>query len=170
MRDWRHAVNTLVFGSALVMSSLMGVGLDSAQAATAAENKAAVHEANLQFYVALNTLFVGDVSAIAALWSHTDDVTYMGPQGGIGHGWPAILKMWEHQAAMKLGGRVEPSEENMIVGDDLAVVINYELGENTNANGKVERVKIRATNSYRKEGGHWKMVGHHTDLLPFLAK
>jgi len=28
-------------------------------------------------------------------------------------------------------------------------------------------VSIRATNVFRKEGGQWKMIGHHTDLLPF---
>ena len=29
-------------------------------------------------------------------------------------------------------------------------------------------VSIRATNLFRKEHGTWKMIGHHTDLLPFL--
>jgi hypothetical protein len=29
-------------------------------------------------------------------------------------------------------------------------------------------VSIRATNLFRKESGAWKMIGHHTDLLPFL--
>jgi ketosteroid isomerase-like protein len=32
-----------------------------------------------------------------------------------------------------------------------------------------EKVSIRATNIYRKENGQWKMIGHHTDLLPYLA-
>jgi hypothetical protein len=31
-------------------------------------------------------------------------------------------------------------------------------------------VKLRATNSYRMENGVWKMVGHHTDPLPYLSK
>ena len=71
---------------------------------------------------------------------------------------------------MKLGGKVEPAEMQAIVGSDVAVVTLYEEGENTNAKGKVERLKLRATNSFRKEGGLWKMVGHHTDTLPYLAK
>jgi hypothetical protein len=29
-------------------------------------------------------------------------------------------------------------------------------------------VSIRATNLFRKEDGSWKMIGHQTDLLPFL--
>ena len=29
---------------------------------------------------------------------------------------------------------------------------------------------IRATNIFRKEDGQWKMIGHHVDLLPQMAK
>ena len=35
---------------------------------------------------------------------------------------------------------------------------------------KVEKVKLRATSIFRKEAGLWKMVGHQTDKLPYLAK
>ena len=94
----------------------------------------------------------------------------MGPTGDFDRGWRAVLKNWEGQAALKLGGRVEPAEVNMIVGQDIAVLSAYEQGENTNAKGKVERVRLRATNIYRKEGGQWKMVGHQTDPLPYLIK
>ena len=104
------------------------------------------------------------------VWSHADDVTYMGPTGGVEHGWSAVLKNWQGQAALKLGGRVEPADMQAVIGRDLAVVTAYEQGENTNADGKVARVKLRATNIFRKEGGQWKMIGHHTDPLPYLAK
>ena len=140
-------------------------------AASAADNdKAAVLAANNQFYMALNKLFTGDVAGIKAIWSHADDVTYMGPTGGFEHGWSAVLKNWEGQAALKLGGRVESADVQMVVGTDVAIVSNYEQGQNTNASGKVERLKLRATNIFRKEGGQWKMVGHHTDPLPYLTK
>jgi ketosteroid isomerase-like protein len=56
------------------------------------------------------------------------------------------------------------------VGRDLAVAQNYEKGENTNADGKTQSVSIRATNLFRKENGKWKMISHHTDLLPYLKK
>jgi len=29
---------------------------------------------------------------------------------------------------------------------------------------------IRSTTTFRKEGGQWKVVGHHTDPLAFLKK
>ncbi len=28
-------------------------------------------------------------------------------------------------------------------------------------------VSLRATNVFSKENGAWKMIGHHTDMLPF---
>jgi ketosteroid isomerase-like protein len=123
-----------------------------------------------ELYTALNTMFTGDLSPMKEVWSHANDVTYMGPGGGFQVGWDHVLKNWEEQAAMKLGGKVEPTEMRITVGRDLAAVSDIEKGENTNAASKVEKVSIRATNLFRKEGGKWKMIGHHTDLLPHLAK
>ena len=104
------------------------------------------------------------------LWSHKNDVTYMGPGGGFRLGWKQVLADWETQAALKLGGKVEPKEMRITVGRDLAIVSNYEEGQNLMADGKPQAVKIRATNLFRNENGRWKMIGHHTDTLPFLQK
>lgn len=144
--------------------------LISASAQVPNKGKAAVLAANAQFYAAINAMFTGDVGPIEAIWSHADDVTFMGPNGQFDDGWSAVFKDWKSQAALKLGGHVEPVEIHAIAGQDVAVVSDYEQGENTNANGKVQHVKLRATNIFRKEGGQWKVVGHHTDLLSYLAK
>jgi ketosteroid isomerase-like protein len=77
--------------------------------------------------------------------------------------------MWDKQAALKLGGKVRPTDMRITIGHDLAVTHNFEKGENTNTGSGTVSVLIRATNLFRKEGGSWKMIGHHTDLLPFLA-
>jgi len=129
-----------------------------------------IEQAVGEFYSALNAMFTGDLGPMKEVWSHADDVTYMGPTGGFQAGWDQVLKNWEEQAAMKLGGKVEPTEMRITIGRDLAVVSDIEKGENTNAAGKVEKVSIRATNLFRKEHGKWKMIGHHTDLVPSLAK
>ncbi|MEX0703882.1 MAG: nuclear transport factor 2 family protein [Planctomycetales bacterium] len=152
--------------SAFVVASALG-----ATAVRGAEgDEQGVKEATAQFYAALNALFTGDVGPMKQVWSHADDVTYMGPGGGIQVGWSQVSANWEAQAARKLGGKIEPEQMRLFVGSDIAIVQNIEKGENTNANGKVEKVSIRATNVFRKEGGKWKMVSHHTDLLPFLQK
>ena len=162
-RQWNTAI---LRGAALVIA----FALFSTAAPAAESGKDAVLAANAQFYAALNKIFVGEVAPMEAVWSHAGDVTYMGPDGQVQHGWPAVLKNWQGQAAMKLGGKVEPTDVQAIVGIDVAVVTDYEEGENTNANGKVAKLKLRGTNIFRKEGGAWKMVGHHTDTLPYLAK
>jgi len=59
--------------------------------------------ANAQFYAAINKMFIGEIAPIKAVWSHADDVTYLGPTGQFEHGWKTVLKDWEGQAALKLG-------------------------------------------------------------------
>jgi ketosteroid isomerase-like protein len=142
-----------------------------AKLALAAEkDEQAVRNAVAQFYAALNEMFTGELAQMKKVWSHADDVTYMGPGGGFQVGWSQVLKNWEAQAALKLGGKVEPADMRITVGTEIAVVSCYEKGENTNAKGETQKVSIRATNIFRKENGEWKMIGHHTDLLPYLAQ
>lgn len=126
-------------------------------------------EAAAGFYAALNVLFEGDCSPMVEVWSHAADVTYMGPDGGFQVGWRDVLVAWEKQAAMKLGGHVEPTRMRITAGHDLAVTQNYEEGANINTPGMPGSVLIRVTNLFRKENGAWKMIGHHADKLPFLS-
>ena len=129
----------------------------------------AVMSAIVAFYVALNQCFAGNLEPMKAIWSHADDVTYMGPDGEFNVGWKQVLNDWELQTAMKLGGTVHPVDMQTTVGADIAIVNNYEHGENTNVEGEIQTISIRATNIFRKEDGEWKMIGHHTDLIPRLV-
>ena len=58
----------------------------------------------------------------------------------------------------------------IVAGRDLAVTHNYERGANRQIGGESRTVSIRATNLFRKEGGAWKMIGHHVDKLPYLVE
>ena len=140
-----------------------------AHATAARADEAAVRAAAAQFYAALNVMFTGDAGPMLKVWSHADDITYMGPAGGLHVGWEQVRPIWEATAAMKLGGTVEARDMRVNAGSDLAVTSNYEVGHNI-VDGKPTTVTIRATNTFRLENGQWKMIGHHTDLLPFLAK
>jgi ketosteroid isomerase-like protein len=133
-----------------------------------ADDSADVAAASNSFYSALNTLFSGEVGPMLAVWSHANDVIYMGPTGKTETSWAPIEQIWKDQAAQKLSGKVSPGNLHIIVGQDLAVVSNVEDGVNFDNTGKRQEVKIRATSIYRKEDGVWKMIGHHTDVLPFL--
>jgi len=144
--------------------------LPAATAAAASADEEAVRAANDAFYDALNAMFTGEVEAMVEVWSHADDVTYMGPMGGLEVGWPAVHEIWKEQAARRLGGSVRPERVHLLVGAELAVVVDVETGKNVDPDGTLLVVSIRATNVFRKEDGAWKMVGHHTDLLPYLAE
>jgi ketosteroid isomerase-like protein len=133
-------------------------------------DEASVKAANAQFYTALNAMFAGDLAPMKEVWSHADDVTYMGPDGGFQIGWNQVLADWQKQASLRLGGRVEPSGIVINLGKNFAVCHNWEKGQNKDQDGKTATVSIRATNIFHEEGDKWKMVGHHADLLPILPK
>jgi ketosteroid isomerase-like protein len=135
-----------------------------------ADETQAIQQASAEFYTSLNAMFTGDAGPMREIWSHADDVTYMGPAGDFLVGWNDVRETWEEQAALKLGGKVEPYELRVTVGTDLAFTQCYEKGSNLDAEGNTVQVSIRATNLFRKENGAWKMIGHHTDLLPFLVQ
>jgi ketosteroid isomerase-like protein len=149
-------------------SALAVILLSAGTALGAGGDEQSVREAATRFYSALNVMFTGDLEPMKNVWSHAKDVTYMGPGGGFRVGWSDVLKDWESQAAMKLGGKVEAEDMRVLVGRDLAITQNYEKGENKGPDGKSLTVHIRATNVFRKEKGEWKMISHHTDLLPHL--
>lgn len=135
------------------------------------ENNAAVKAAADRFYAALNAMFTGETAPMADVWAHTDDVTYMGPDGVFVVGWDDVMAVWEKQASKKMGGQVRPDKMQIMSGSDMGVTYNYEIGENTDEDGNPVSVSIRATNIFRKDAaGEWKMVGHQTDLLPFLEE
>jgi ketosteroid isomerase-like protein len=152
-----------------VLAVLVVAGLLSAGAVRASDDETqGVRAANDKFYAALNAMFTGDVAPMRDVWSHGDDVTYMGPGGEFTIGWNDVSAKWDAQAALKLGGRVEPKDTRITAGQDMAVASTVEVGHNMDAEGNPMPVEIRATNLFRKENGEWKMIGHHTDLLPFL--
>ena len=150
---------------------LAGVSLATANLALGAaeDQKPAVQAALTGFHSALNTLFTGDAGPMKAVWSHADDVTYMGPSGSFQVGWTRIEPYWDKQAAAKLGGKVEPKDIHLTVSPQLAVAHYYEKGENVIA-GKPQPVSIRTTTVLRNENGKWKVIGHHTDTLSYLQK
>jgi hypothetical protein len=108
------------------------------------ESEKQVREAAGRFYSALNSMFEGDLAPMIEVWSHAKDVTYLGPNGGILIGWEQVLKSWEEQAKLKLGGKVEPKEMHVTAGDTLGIAVNFERGTSY-INGKREEVNIRAT-------------------------
>ena len=81
----------LVIAASVCASALLaGANQVAPKATSPAMPKAEqeVREAVAQFYVALNVLFTGEMKPMNDVWSHADDVTYMGPAGGFWDGVP----------------------------------------------------------------------------------
>ncbi len=125
-------------------------------------------EAAARFYVALNAMFEGDLTLMKEVWSHADDVTYMGPDGGFQGRLGRIARYLGTTGGHEAGWRgTRPRDEDHL-GHDTALLTIMRMAGTRNAEGKVQEVRIRATNLFRKEDGKWKMIGHHTDTLPYL--
>ncbi len=135
-----------------------------------ATNAEAVRLAVDGFYTALNAMFRGDLGPMDAVWSHADDVTYLGPGGDFRVGWNEVLKSWQEQAEMRLGGAVAPVDIHVNAGATIAVVQNREVGETAHSPDKPAKVSLRATNIFRKEGDAWKMISHHADRLAYIPE
>ena len=162
-----YRMNIKSIGGLMLMAGMISVlaGAPCAKAGDGEEK--AVLTANAEFYKALNQMFAGELTLMKELCSHASDVIYMGPGGDFLVGWPKVQVEWERQAAMKMGGKLEAIKPHVMLNTngDMATVCNVEKGKNKDNKGEMREISIRATNTFRKEEGKWKMVGHHVDPL-----
>jgi ketosteroid isomerase-like protein len=115
----------------------------------------------------LNRMANGDAGPLADIWSHNEDVTTMHPIGGREVGWDQVRGSWEQVAKLAASGQVKLVDQMIRVSGDLACELGVEQGKITIA-GQEASIDHRVTNIYRREGGTWKIVHHHTDLSPAM--
>lgn len=134
------------------------------------DDEKAVRAALDRWFVALNAMLNGDPQPFATLYSHADDVTYMGAEGTYRIGWAATYADWKEQAGKSTGGTVEGADVHVVVGGDMAVAQHQTKGQMRSPDGQMTDTAVRETSVFRKEDGHWKMIAHHADGLPFWEK
>ena len=127
----------------------------------------AVRTAVDQWFVALNAMLNGDPVPLSEVYSHADDVTYMGAQGSYHVGWKATYADWEEQAEKSSGGKVECFDLHVIVAGDMAVAQHYTRGQVRMPDGGTDNNNVRETSVFRKEGDAWKMIAHHADGIAY---
>jgi len=150
----------------LIVTAYTAVG-----SSVASENeKEEVKKALDGFYASLNAMFTGDAEAAKAVWSHSDDIAYMGADGGFQVGWDAMYADWVKQANLKIGGKVVVSDVHINVGKDIAVTHQLVRSADKEADSVNKHAALRASSVFRKEDGRWKMIGHHVDVIPELKK
>ena len=128
-----------------------------------------VRQASDRFYAALTSLLNGDAGPMMDVWSHSSDVTTMHPIGEREVGWEKVEGPWQQVASISSGGRVAIQDPLIRVVGDLAYEVGSESGDATMA-GETISFRARVTNVYRREGGAWKMVHHHTDKSPAMEE
>jgi ketosteroid isomerase-like protein len=124
-----------------------------------------VRAASDRFYSALNRM---DVSQLQNVWSQSNTVTTMHPMGGEQVGWPEVRKSFADAAGLMADIHVELANQLIRTGEDLAYEVGIERGRGKIAGEQIE-IEHRVTNVYRREGGQWKMVHHHTDVAPAMV-
>ena len=126
-----------------------------------------VRRASDQFYAALNSMSNGDAGPMSDIMSHSADVTTMHPLGGREVGWDEVAGPWGQVAQMASGGQVKLTDQLIRTSGDMAYEVGVEKGQITLA-GRQVPINHRVTNVYRREGGAWKIVHHHTDASPAM--
>jgi ketosteroid isomerase-like protein len=112
----------------------------------------------------------GDPGPMLEAWSHGSDVSTMHPLGGINLGWEEVRAGWEQAAQAMSEGQASLDNSVVVpIAGDVAYTLGTEQGQ-VNVGGEPVRVGWRVTNIFRREGGEWKMVHHHTDVSPAMVE
>jgi ketosteroid isomerase-like protein len=126
-----------------------------------------VREASKKFYAALNRMANGEKDAPAAAWLNNGSVTAMHPIGGREVGWNAVNVSFNQVAQAASDGKIELKDQLIQDLGNVAYEVGIEKVQFKLAGHEVKD-EARVTNIYKKEGGSWKMVHHHTDLSPSM--
>jgi len=122
----------------------------------------------IEFEAGANRFLNGDMSLWDANASHADDASLFNPFGADAEGWDKVGPMYARAASQFV-----PSGASMVVeyleievSGDMAytVAIERSVVRKTGQAG-TNPVRTRATDVFRREGGHWSLVHRHMDHL-----
>ena len=128
-----------------------------------------VRRASKQFYTALNRMANGDSGPMASAWSHGPEVTALQPIDGREIGWEAVKASFEQFAQVAADGNIDLKDQAIRVVGDVAYELGVEQGK-CKLGGHPVAYKHRVTNIYRREGGEWRMIHHHSDTSPAMLE
>jgi ketosteroid isomerase-like protein len=166
VRGLPHRVSLLLDRSCMMVEGpKWGLGFSNGERNTSMAVDSEVGKASDQFYAALNSMANGDAGPMASAWSHSADVTTMHPLGGREVGWDQVVGPWGQVAHLASSGQIALTDQLMQTSGDMAYETGVEKGQMTLAGQQVS-INQRVTNVYRREGGAWKIVHHHSDESP----
>ena len=131
--------------------------------APATPNEKEIRAATVLFYAAFNSALHGDLAPMTAVWSHRPDVTSLSAAGGHAKGWNEVYAGFQNMARLYPGGHIEQRDMSVVAGKDIGYSVCTETGQLRSSEGPMVTFNQRATNSFRLEGGTWKLIHHHAD-------
>lgn len=153
----------------LILSVLLLTACASVSTVASGNEEKEVKKALDGFYASLNAMLQGNPESAKGIWSQSDDIAYMGADGGYQIGWDEFYADWVKQAHVGIGGSVIHSKVNVNVGKDIAVT--HQLVKSVDPSGQgTGGGSLRASSVFRNENGKWMMIGHHVDVIPELKK
>jgi ketosteroid isomerase-like protein len=122
----------------------------------------------VEFEAGANRFINGDVSLWEANASHADDASLFNPFGADLKGWVEVGPMYTKAASQFVPSGASMAVEylEIEVSGDLAYTVAIERSRvRKPGQGELLSVRTRATDIFRKENGHWKLVHRHMDHL-----
>lgn len=121
-----------------------------------------VIDANARFYQAFNRR---DLMLMQAVWQKGEASACVHPGWEVLKGFDVIIQSWEKIFSGSENLEIKVSEVK-VTGDGGMVWVGCQENLFALSTSGVQLSKVHATNLFKREGDHWKMVLHHASSIP----
>ncbi|HOW28765.1 MAG TPA: nuclear transport factor 2 family protein [Elusimicrobiota bacterium] len=118
--------------------------------------------ANEVFYKAFESL---NMEMMDAVWLDADYVKCLHPGGELLSGRDLVMNSWQEIFSSTISARFQLAPVAVHVHGRMAwMVIQEEMS--VNSGGQVNKVNLLTTNIFEKKDGDWRLVHHHSTIVP----
>lgn len=121
--------------------------------------------ANERFYQAFNKR---DLISMQAVWRQDDSIACIHPGWEVLKGFDSIIHSWERIFSGSENLEIKLSDI-VVSGEGGLVWVGCQENLFALSQSGVQLSKVYATNLFKKEEGHWKIVLHHASSVPQLT-
>ena len=120
-----------------------------------------------RYHRAADAFSRGDPGPVKELYSEADDVTLANPFGPARRGRQQVLDALDFASSRMSDGEVVGFDElALYTSADLATILEVEHWRaRIGGRNSVEPFQLRATTTFRRERGEWKIVHRHADPI-----
>jgi ketosteroid isomerase-like protein len=119
-----------------------------------------------RLHAAMAKVANGDISAIKALYAHSDDATSFYGWGGYEKGWDAVSKRWDWAGGQFKGGTVSYRNVTTVATAELAYTTDIETFQvRMDGMDQPTQWSNRVTHIFRLGDGEWRLVHRHANRL-----